>query len=153
MYWACISGRFGKGFGVFWEKSWGTITAETYSYYIVPKIAAYMQEHPGLQFQQDNASGHRAGYTLRVLASYGIVPVLWPPNSPDLSPIEDIWDWQKGIIDILDPDYHTNYRRLRSVVNRAWQLIQDVDIQDWIRETMRLRCQAVIDAQGGPTRF
>jgi hypothetical protein len=63
MFWGCISGKYGKGLGIFWEKSWGPITKESYSQHIIPQLAEYMKEHPGLQFQQDNAGGHTAQYT------------------------------------------------------------------------------------------
>jgi len=33
--------------------------------------------------------------TLVLLASKGLRPIFWPGNSPDLNPIEDIWDKMK----------------------------------------------------------
>jgi hypothetical protein len=69
MFWGCVSGKYSRGLGIFWEKDWGTITKEAYSEYIVPRVAEYLQSHPGLCFQQDNASGHKAGFTIEVLES------------------------------------------------------------------------------------
>jgi transposase len=152
MFWGCISGRYGKGFGVFFEKSWGGITKESYSEYIVPRVAEYMQEHPGLFFQQDNAPGHGANLTKQVLRSYGIQPIWWPPFSPDLAPIESIWDEQKDWIDVLDPEIHRNYQRLRHTVSAAWDRVSDEEVKAQVR-TMHARCQAVIDAQGGYTKY
>jgi transposase len=82
-----MSGKYGKGPSIFFEKSWGGVTKESYSTYIVPQVAEYMRTHPGLLFRQDNAPGHSARFTKEVLDSYGIQPIWWPPNSPDLAPI------------------------------------------------------------------
>jgi len=152
MFWGCISGKYGKGLGIFWEKEWGTITKESYSIHIVPHIAEYLKNHPGLYFQQDNAPGHSAGFTKEVLESFGIHPIWWPPNSPDLAPIEGIWDEQKDWVQDLDSQVHRNYQRLRGTVGLAWDQISDEIIRQYIG-TMHERCQAVIDAQGGITKF
>ena len=135
-----------------WEKEWGTITAESYSEHIVPRIAEYLQEHPDLQFQQDNAPGHKAIITKEALEYYGIRPIWWPPQSPDLSPIESIWDEQKNWMQDFDLALHRNYGRLRTSVEGGWDSITLDTILHYI-STMPDRCQAVIDAQGGPTKF
>jgi hypothetical protein len=104
MYWGCISGRFGKGFSVFWRNLGGQSLQRHILIILYPKLL-----HIYKSIQVSNSSRTTlldtglGMHTLRVLASYGIIPVLWPPNSPDISPIEDICDWQKDIMDILDP--------------------------------------------------
>jgi hypothetical protein len=35
MFWGCISGKYGKGVGLFWEKQWGTINTQSYCEHIV----------------------------------------------------------------------------------------------------------------------
>jgi hypothetical protein len=42
MFWGCISGRYGKGAGIFWEKEWGTITTKSYCEHTVPAILNYL---------------------------------------------------------------------------------------------------------------
>ena len=46
-------------------------------------------------FQQDNAPAHRAGDTVEFLSRNTpdfISPLLWPPNSPDLNPVNyEVW--------------------------------------------------------------
>ena len=152
MFWGCISGKYGKGLGVFWEKEWGSITAESYSRYIVPRIAEYLREHPGLIFQQDNAPGHKAVMTREAMDVYGFRPIWWPPNSPDLSPIESIWDEQKDWMQDYDSKLHRNYGHLRTSVEGGWESITLETIQYYI-STMPERCEAVIAANGGPTKF
>jgi len=47
-------------------------------------------------FQQDNAPAHRAGDTVELLSRntpHFISLLLWPPNSPDLNPMDyEVWD-------------------------------------------------------------
>jgi len=118
----------------------------------VPRIAEYLGGHLGLLFQHDNAPGHSAYLTKEVLQSYGIYPIWWPPNSLDLSPIESIWDEQKDWVGDLDPEVHRSYRRLRYTVEVSWDQILDETIREYVR-TMHDRCQAVIDANGGCTKY
>ena len=42
-------------------------------------------------FQQDNAPIRVSGYTLKYLKTQEINVLPWPPQSPDLSPIENVW--------------------------------------------------------------
>ncbi|KAK4095897.1 hypothetical protein N658DRAFT_437247, partial [Parathielavia hyrcaniae] len=42
MFWGCFSG-LGKGPGLFWEKDWGKINAETYRTRTVPVIHGWIQ--------------------------------------------------------------------------------------------------------------
>ena len=90
MFWGCISGRYGKGVGLFWEKEWKTITKESYSERVIPRISEYLQAHSDLLFQQDNGHGHAAGYTHDQFKKHDITPIFWPACSPDLSPVETI---------------------------------------------------------------
>jgi transposase len=152
MFWGIISGKYGKGLGIFWEKSWGTINQFSYSERIIPPLCEYLQQHSELRFQQDNGPGHAAAYTKKQFQQHGIIPIFWPAFSPDLNPIEKIWDRLKEIIEKNDPTIHKNYKRLRAAVMKAWETITDEEIRDIIRQ-MRDRCQAVIDANGMYTKW
>jgi len=145
MFWAGISG-FGKGPCIFWEKDWGTITSESYCNHIVPIMAEYVSQ-TRLIPMQDNASGHAAQATLAFMREKGLVPIFWPANSPDLNPIETLWDKIKDYIQDKYPEIHRSYPKLRAAVIEAWNLITDEEVRDLIR-TMHERCQAVIDADG-----
>jgi transposase len=47
---------------------------------------------------QDNAPRHTAGITREDLLERGIYPIFWPAFSPDLNPIETIWNRMKDWI-------------------------------------------------------
>ena len=45
----------------------------------------------GFLLQQDNARPHTSRQTTKWLNDNGINILKWPPSSPDLSPIENLW--------------------------------------------------------------
>jgi transposase len=101
---------------------------------------------------QDNAGGHAARDTLAFMAERGLVPIFWPALSPDLNPIETLWDRIKDIIEEKDPEIHRSYPKLRAAIIEAWNSITDEEVRDLIR-SMHDRCQAVIDAEGWHTKY
>jgi len=75
----------------------------------------------------------------------------WPAMSPDLSPIEHLWDeLGRRVRNSQNPP--ETLAQLRTALLREWNNIP----QDFIRrliDSMRRRCQAVINARGGHTRY
>jgi len=59
---------------------------------ILPIVVPYIQNSNADVFQQDNARCHTAGHTQHVLAENNINTLEWPARSPELSPIEHMWD-------------------------------------------------------------
>ncbi|KAL1961378.1 hypothetical protein VTO42DRAFT_106 [Malbranchea cinnamomea] len=151
MFWGSISGHE-KGPCLFWDKEWGTITGESYSQRIVPIIHGWMRLRPELQLMQDGAPGHRDKKTLADLAEHGIHPIHWPPYSPDLSPMETIWDKMKDWIQGHYPQENLTYDQLRDAVQKAWDSVSQNDVQQLVSQ-MQERCQAVLDAHGQYTKF
>lgn len=155
MFWGCISGKYGKGSGLFWEKEWKSITSLTYCEHTFPVVWNYLYAsggHPGVQFHQDGGPGHCSAYSMAWMKDRGVVPIFWPAFSPDLSPIESMWNRMKDILQTLDPEVHRSYPRLKKVLLEAWQSITDAEIRDMIH-TMPARCKAVILAGGMYTEF
>jgi hypothetical protein len=89
---------------------------------------------------------------MSVFKLIGIIPMKWPPNSPDLNPIENIWNEMKEYIQRHYPEVHRSYKRLRAAVQEAWESITRATIVDYIR-TMGDRCIEVILADGGYTQY
>jgi hypothetical protein len=82
----------------------------------------------------------------------GVVPVFHCPFSPDLSPIEALWDRMKDILAALHPEVHRKSQVLRAAVLEAWNLISDAEVIALVR-TMPQRCKDTIDARGAYTKW
>jgi hypothetical protein len=112
--------------------------------------------YPGLVFMQDNTRAHSSKGTSRELASRGVRVLSWPPFSPDLNPIEGVWAKMKDHIEIHYPDLpygrQRTYSQLRRIVKEAWDEITPEYLSSIIH-SMRDRCEAVLAAQGGYTRY
>ncbi|UYV60951.1 hypothetical protein LAZ67_1002910 [Cordylochernes scorpioides] len=69
----------------------GTMTAQRYVDDVLrPVTLPYLQGVPNALYQQDNARPHTARISQQALQDVQMLPL--PPYSPDLSPIEHVWD-------------------------------------------------------------
>jgi hypothetical protein len=158
-----IGGR--KGPGIFWEKEWGSIDAEKYDEHVLALVEQFSreQEERGRQpiFMQDNAPAHRAKITKVNLARRRIRWIQWPPYSPDLNLIEHVWKWMKDwiqehyLVEHWNPERfksRAGQARLRGIIQEAWDAVPQ-EYLDSLYSSWYRRCQAVIDAEGGPTKY
>jgi len=100
---------------------------------------------------QNNAPGHRGKKTQAEIQRRKMSKIIWPPYSPDLNPIEKIWDWMKDYIENVFPEQMT-YPQLRAAVQEAWDSITADQLKELI-DSMHDRYQAVIDADGKQTPY
>ena len=102
---------------------------------------------------QDNAPSHAAVATIKDLEERSVRLIYWPSFSPDLNPIERLWNIMKNWINTHYPNNHkTSYDTLRKQVREAWDAIREDTLEELI-DTMQERCQDVIDAEGGHTKW
>ena len=155
MFWACFAG-YEKGPSLFWEKDWGNITSSSYSEKIVPLLHGMVRLRPGLSVMQDNAPSHVAARTMEEFEERSITPIVWPPYSPDLNPIEHVWKIMKDKIEFNYPNLADGRRRssdqIRAIVKEARDSVSIQELTALIG-SMHDRCQAVLDADGGPTKY
>ena len=117
---------------------------------------------PDYFFVQDNASTHRARIVQSWLTGWprdhGIYLVAWPPYSPDLNPIENLWKLLKEQIIKLHPKLScmpkSNYaiQKLCEVADEAWELFED-SLLEKLALSMQRRLEAVIRANGWYTKY
>ncbi|OAL38310.1 hypothetical protein AYO20_02369 [Fonsecaea nubica] len=151
MFWGSFNANI-KGPSLFWEKEWGSITSETYCERIVPLIQGWIRLNPGLLYMQDNAPAHAARLTIDELQERGINCIFWPAFSPDLNPIETVWNEMKDWLAQHYPQPPTSYDQLRQRVNEAWNAIGQDLLQQLVDEIPQ-RCQDVINANGMHTKW
>ena len=155
MLWASFFGNE-EGPSLFWEKEWGSITSRLYSDRIVPLIHDIVTSEPRLSVMQDNAPPHKAARTTEDFRERAMAPFERLPFSPDLYPIEAVWNLMKNYIQFHYPDLGEGRQRtqddLRIIVKEARDNVSADNFLKLI-ETMPARCQAVLDADGGHTNF
>ena len=101
--------------------------------------------------QQDNARPHVARVTLDLLRQQLDNTLPWPSLCPDLSPIEHVWAelGRRVRSRLVQP---ANLQQLEAALNQEWQAIPQYIIRRYV-QSMPRRYQAVIQAQGGHTRY
>ncbi|GBM17993.1 hypothetical protein AVEN_238390-1 [Araneus ventricosus] len=102
-------------------------------------------------FMEDNARPHRARLARSYLKSETIPQMEWPARSPDLNPIEHVWDMLgRRIAGSSVPPGALH--ELQQALLQEWALLPQREINDTIGSMPR-RCQACISVRGYHTRY
>ncbi|GBL77601.1 hypothetical protein AVEN_152851-1 [Araneus ventricosus] len=102
-------------------------------------------------FMDDNAHPHRGRLVRSYLESETIPQMPWPARSPDLNPIENVWDMLGRRIAGRNVPPGTLHE-LQQALLQEWALLPQQAINDTIASMPR-RCQACISARGYHTRY
>ena len=113
-----------------------------------PEAVLFLQRHGPVILMHDNASPHVARICRQFLNRNNVNVLPWPAVSPDMNPIEHIWDClgrkvrARGNVD--------NLRDLENALIQEWNNIPNVVIRRYVR-SMRGRLAACINSRGGQT--
>lgn len=102
-----------------------------------------------LVFQHDLAPAHSAKTTGKWFTDHGITVLNWPANSPDLNPIENLWDIVKRKLRDARPN---TLDELKAAIEASWASITPQQCHRLIASMPR-RIEAVISAKGFPTKY
>lgn len=119
---------------------------------VLPHCIEMLDENGEAQtYMDDGASCHDAQSVVDYCAELGIQRPFWPPNSPDMNPIEHIWGWLKHHLTNLDPVP----RNLDEVKTAVIKFYEDINFQSIraLYHSMPERIQALLRANGGTTRY
>ncbi|GBM39213.1 hypothetical protein AVEN_223832-1 [Araneus ventricosus] len=116
---------------------------------IQPVVLPFMNNIQGSVFQQDNARPHTAVVTQHAVQSVDVLP--WPVRSPDLSPIEHVWDIIGRQLQ-RHPQLALTVPVLTDQVQQTWNSIPQTDIRH-LYNTMHARLHACIQNSGGYTGY
>ena len=100
-------------------------------------------------FMQDNAPCHKAKVVMSYLSEQDFEIMDWPPQSPDLNPIENLWKTLGVKVMERNP---TNTEDLWVKLQEEWSKISIENCQELIRSCSR-RCAAVIESKGSFTKY
>lgn len=147
LVWGCFSW---KGVGKI-VKIDGIMTGESYVNILKENLVPSVKKI-GLGryvFQQDNDPKHTSKVAKQYFVKKKMKMLEWPPQSPDLNPIEHLW----GVLDARIPiESRKNGRDFWEGIQTAWDSIS-VDILHKLVESMPNRLQEVIASKGGHTSY
>ena len=110
-------------------------------------------------FMQDNAKCHKANEVLEFLKENNIPVMDWPAQSPDLNPLENLWSefkkcFHQRFSELFNYPTKSLEARYRygEIMQEVWYS-QGMEMVEALIESMPRRCQAVIDANGGWTKY
>ena len=116
---------------------------------LIPHLLPLMNTMPNNArlFQQDNAPPHRARAAFTWFQANNIdVLQPWPASSPDLNPMENLWDH----LDLVVRDQPVPPRdpaEVARALTAAWNAVDNHTLRRLVF-SMRRRCRAVIGANG-----
>jgi hypothetical protein len=137
MVWGCIWGDRQLAL-IIWDPAWGKITGPSYVEHILEPhfypIWRSESQATGnyVYFQQDNAAPHRAKFTQNALQNAPVGNIHdflfpWPADSPDASPIENVWQLMKSRIQGRSPR-PTRKADLIAAIYEEWNALTSEDI-------------------------
>ena len=106
---------------------------------------------PEVVMQEDNASWHKAGVVRKFLEKQNVKYLSWPPQSPDLTPIENLWKQIKGRIGYME-ERLKNVQDMEQALREVWLQITPASLLT-LNRSMPRRLDAVIKNKGGSTKY
>ncbi|GMS88386.1 hypothetical protein PENTCL1PPCAC_10561, partial [Pristionchus entomophagus] len=101
------------------------------------------------KFQQDNDPKHTSKLVMKWFKKKNIKKIEWPSQSPDLNPIENLWEVLDEAVRKQKP---TNAADKFRILKEAWEKIPSDTLLD-LAHSMKDRCAAVIESKGYPTKY
>lgn len=131
----------------------GNMTARRYIDDVLrPELVPLLRRQRHVRvFQQDNAKAHTARITSAYLRQQGVNLLDWPSRSPDLSPIEHVWDELGRRVRRRQRPPQT-LDELRTALQEEWDNIPRRYIRN-VCSSMHNRVRMCIQQNGGHTRY
>jgi transposase len=153
LFWGCFSGIGGPGPMVDITGTMRTCNyVTTMQQHLLPHLIQLENSTltRGVVFMQDNAPCHKSQATLQFLEEHNVNVLDWPPYSPDLNPIENLWS-------VLKRKVHSSSHSSRESVVQAAHAAWNDDSLPYtchkLAMSMRRRILNCIDNKGGYTHY
>jgi len=131
----------------------GIMTATRYiEEVLVPEAIPFVLSRPGLIFMHDNARPHSAFNTQYQLEEAGVEMLPWPARSPDLNPIEHVWDIMGRRVSSAYPFPPATLHQLRQRLQEQWDAMTVEEVNHLIL-SMPDRVNECAAKNGGHTHY
>lgn len=129
----------------------GIMNAEMYKHILKDVMLPYARSDMPLiwKFMHDNDPKHTAKIIKKFIEKEKISILEWPPQSPDLNPIENLWN---TIDKRIDRSKATNLDNFWEEIQKAWYSISEAECRCLV-SSMGRRCEAVLKNKGFPTKY
>lgn len=152
--WACFSAK-GAGYLKMYEETMDAkLHRRILDSELIPSARRFWSlDLPNVQqwyLLHDNDKKFDSGLVNEWLHNHGITKLDFPPYSPDLNPIENLWFMAKGV----DKHCCETTADLEEAILTEWKALNEQsDLLKSLVHSMPARCQAVIDAKGWHTKY
>jgi len=100
-------------------------------------------------FQHDNAPVHTAVIVKNYLQNKKLNVMVWPPQSPDLNPIENLW----RLLDLrLERHHVSTCADLMIALKIAYSQVTQ-EVRQNLLNSMNRRCRMVLQSEGYPIDY
>lgn len=103
------------------------------------------------RLMHDNAPCHTSTAVKTYLTQQRVDVIEWPPYSPDLNPIENLWQWMKRKLEVDYPVCHSA-EEIEERIFEIWKTITPEMCSAYC-ENYHKRLLAVMAANGGYTKY
>ena len=156
--WACFCGRelgpiviLEKGLKMTSKEYIDTVLKPHYVPFWRKMQRKYSTQNSPVYMQQDNHSVHTAGIVKKYLAQSKVKLLPWPPSSPDLAPIENLWIQDKRVIGKRRHYIRTKEQMGDAIIESWWNI--DLDRLETLARSLPKRMDLCIKAKGGPIKY
>jgi transposase len=104
-------------------------------------------------YVQDNDPKHTAKLTkefIRINLKKTIPVEDWPPNSPDLNPIENLWSTLGERVARKNP---TDIASMKKIIRQQWKKVATAEVRKALIDSIPFRLKQVIKNKGGHTKY
>lgn len=132
----------------------GKMTGKSYQDLLEKHLLPFLHsmEDPALYtFQDDNAAIHTARTVINWKEENSISSIPWPAQSPDLNPIEHVWDHLERAVHKRKP-FPKTINELKDALKDEWNKIGKDYLQNLVQSIPR-RVKMVIEKEGKPTEY
>ena len=152
MFWGSFSKHgCGKLVSLLGSKD-GKKYTEVLKEYLIPELKLAKRDYPGTwRIMHDNTPCHTSYSVKSFLARNHVEFIDWPPYSPDLNPIENVWGWMKHVLD-TEFDVCNSAEEIEARFFEIWTKFTPEMCAQYC-ENYGKRLLAVIEANGGYTKY